>query len=75
MNNTNLRSSLPLSSPPSPLSLLYTADHRRRSEKERSSTYFFFLCRFLRSRFLRLWVDILCRFLFFPLGITTWIKV
>ena len=30
---------------------------------------YFFLCLFLRKRFLRLCVDILCLFLFFPLGI------
>gem|GEM_PF-3403905 len=30
--------------------------------------YFFFLWRFLRSRFFRLCVAILCLFLFFPLG-------
>lgn len=30
---------------------------------------YLFLWRFLRRRFLRLWVAILCRFLFFPLGI------
>jgi len=29
---------------------------------------FFFLCRFLRRRFLRLWVAILCLFLFLPQG-------
>lgn len=28
----------------------------------------FFLCRFFRKRFLRLWVAILWRFLFFPQG-------
>lgn len=32
------------------------------------NAYFFFLWRFLRKRFLRLWVDILCRFLFLPQG-------
>jgi hypothetical protein len=31
--------------------------------------YYFFLCLFFLKRFFRLWVDILCRFLFFPLGI------
>ena len=31
---------------------------------------FFFLCLFLRKRFLRLCVAILCLFLFFPQGIT-----
>jgi len=31
--------------------------------------YFRFLCLFFRKRFLRLWVAILCLFLFFPLGI------
>lgn len=30
---------------------------------------FFFLCRFLRNRFFRLWVAILCRFRLRPLGI------
>lgn len=30
---------------------------------------YFFLCLFLRKRFLRLCVAILCLFLFFPLGI------
>jgi len=30
---------------------------------------YFFLCLFFRRRFLRLWVDILCLFFFFPLGI------
>ena len=35
----------------------------------RAGYRFFFLCRFLRKRFLRLWVLILCRFLFFPHGI------
>ena len=30
---------------------------------------YFFLCLFLRKRFLRLCVDILCLFLFLPLGI------
>lgn len=29
---------------------------------------FFFLCRFFRKRFFRLWVDILWRFLFLPQG-------
>ena len=38
---------------------------------------FFFLCRFLRSLFLRLCVAILCRFLFLPQGIFffSWIFV
>ncbi len=38
---------------------------------------FFFLCRFLRSLFLRLCVAILCRFLFLPQGIffISWIFV
>ena len=31
--------------------------------------FYFFLCLFLRKRFLRLCVDILCLFLFLPLGI------
>ena len=35
---------------------------------------YFFLCRFLRKRFFRLCVDILCLFLFFPLGIMFTIK-
>ncbi len=30
--------------------------------------YYFFLCLFFRKRFFRLWVAILCLFLFFPLG-------
>jgi len=30
--------------------------------------YYFFLCLFLRKRFFRLCVAILCLFLFFPLG-------
>lgn len=30
---------------------------------------YFFLCLFFRKRFFRLWVAILCLFLFFPLGI------
>ena len=30
---------------------------------------YFFLCLFFLKRFLRLWVDILCLFFFFPLGI------
>lgn len=38
------------------------------SEKT-ENPYFFFLCLFFLSLFLRLCVDILCRFLFFPLGI------
>lgn len=38
-------------------------------------TGYFFLCLFLRKRFLRLWVAILCLFLFFPLGIIFWFKV
>jgi len=29
---------------------------------------YFFLCLLFRKRFLRLWVAILCLFLFFPLG-------
>jgi len=31
---------------------------------------YFFLCLFFRKRFLRLWVAILCLFLFLPLGIS-----
>jgi len=31
---------------------------------------YFFLCLFFLKRFLRLWVAILCLFLFLPLGIT-----
>ncbi len=31
---------------------------------------YFFLCLFFLKRFFRLWVAILCLFLFFPLGIT-----
>lgn len=34
------------------------------------STDYFFLCRFFLRRFLRLWVAILWRFRFFPLGMT-----
>ena len=34
---------------------------------------YFFLCRFRRRRFLRLWVAILCLLCFFPLGI--WNKI
>ncbi len=30
---------------------------------------YFFLCLFFRKRFFRLWVAILCLFLFFPFGI------
>lgn len=33
--------------------------------------YFLFLCLFFLKRFLRLWVAILCLFLFFPLGIAS----
>ena len=36
---------------------------------EKELIYFFFLCLFFLSLFLRLCVDILCLFLFFPLGI------
>jgi hypothetical protein len=36
---------------------------------------YFFLCLFLRRRFLRLWVAILCFFLFFPLGIVVMLLV
>jgi len=32
--------------------------------------YYFFLCLFFLSRFFRLWVAILCLFLFLPQGIT-----
>jgi hypothetical protein len=39
-------------------------DHREVVAK----CYFRFLCLFFRKRFLRLWVAILCLFLFFPLG-------
>ena len=35
----------------------------------RGRSAYFFLCRFLRKRFLRLCVAILCLFLFLPLGI------
>lgn len=31
--------------------------------------FYFFLCLFILSRFLRLWVAILCLFLFLPQGI------
>ena len=34
---------------------------------------YFFLCLFLRKRFLRLCVAILCLFLFLPLGIMMWV--
>ena len=34
---------------------------------------YFFLCLFFLKRFLRLWVDILCLFFFFPLGIVFFI--
>jgi len=34
--------------------------------------YFLFLCLFFLKRFLRLWVAILCLFLFFPLGIISY---
>ena len=36
---------------------------------------YFFLCLFFRKRFLRLWVAILCLFLFFPLGIFIGLKL
>jgi hypothetical protein len=40
----------------------------------RLKNYFFFLCRFLRRRFLRLCVAILWRFLFFPQGMaSSWV--
>jgi len=35
---------------------------------------YFFLCLFFLKRFLRLWVDILCLFFFFPLGIVNSFK-
>ena len=35
---------------------------------------YFFLCLFFLKRFLRLWVDILCLFLFLPLGIVVELK-
>ncbi len=35
----------------------------------RCATFYFFLWRFLRRRFFRLWVAILCRLCFFPFGI------
>jgi hypothetical protein len=48
-------------------------DHRRHfrfrsSRRGNEGCYFRFLCLFFRKRFLRLWVAILCLFLFFPLG-------
>jgi hypothetical protein len=38
-------------------------------EVYRLTAYFLLLCLFLRNLFLRLCVDILCLFFFFPLGI------
>jgi hypothetical protein len=35
---------------------------------------YFFLCLFFLKRFLRLWVDILCLFFFFPLGIIVFLN-
>jgi hypothetical protein len=35
---------------------------------------YFFLCLFLRKRFFRLWVAILCLFLFLPLGMLVCLK-
>ena len=35
---------------------------------------YFFLCLFFLKRFLRLWVDILCLFFFFPLGIINFFR-
>ena len=43
--------------------------------KNRNESYFFFLCLFLRSLFLRLCVAILCLFRFFPQGIKMKFKV
>jgi hypothetical protein len=43
-----------------PVSLFFVAD---------AQEFYLFLCLFLRKRFLRLCVDILCLFFFFPLGI------
>ena len=40
-----------------------------------SSLDYFFLCLFFLRRFLRLCVDILCLFLFFPLGISSKFKL
>jgi len=37
--------------------------------KNNVKMYYFFLCLFFLKRFLRLWVAILCLFLFLPLGI------
>jgi hypothetical protein len=39
------------------------------SSKLQTIAYFLLLCLFLRNLFLRLCVDILCLFFFFPLGI------
>jgi len=38
------------------------------SNEARGKKNYFFLCLFFLKRFLRLWVAILCLFLFFPLG-------
>lgn len=35
---------------------------------------YFFLCLFFLKRFLRLWVAILCLFLFFPLGMANYFE-
>jgi hypothetical protein len=40
------------------------------SKTDENSAYFF-LCLFFLKRFLRLWVAILCLFLFLPLGIVS----
>src|SRR5690606_14589377 len=41
----------------------------------KSSLDYFFLCLFFLKRFLRLWVAILCLFLFLPLGIIKFFNV
>ena len=38
---------------------------------DQTTNAYLLLCLFLRSLFLRLWVDILCLFFFFPLGIAS----
>ena len=41
---------------------------KRRTDRQRQTTDYFFLCRFFLSRFFRLCVAILCRFRFLPQG-------
>jgi len=41
---------------------------------EKNIYHLFFLCLFFLSLFLRLCVDILCLFLFFPLGIVNYLN-